>query len=105
MVSQVDTHNSYMCLAFRPLIRFDGTVGRVGVESGGIAMIDPECYPNLLMAAPAMYQGLAMLLSVLDRKTEEGQWACEAIEAIMSFAQNGYLGSTSIDDIIKRMKK
>lgn len=101
----LNPHDVYMGLTFRPLIRPDGTVARVGVQAQLLACVEPECYPNLITAAPALYQVLALVLARLDRTTAASQDLCEAIEAVMSFAQNGYLHRNSIEDIISRLKK
>lgn len=105
MDKRLNIHEVYMGLAFRPFIKPDGSVGRVGVQAGNVACVDPECYPNLVTAAPAMYQALALLVSAIDRKSDHGQGMVDAIEAVMSFAQNGYIGGLSVDDIISRLKR
>lgn len=95
-------HDIYMGLTFRPLMRPDGTLGRVGVQVAGPMCIDPEVYPNLLTAAPALYQMLAL---VKDRMSPNDSKVIEDIETVLAFAQNGYLGGATVDSIIKGFQK
>lgn len=102
MAEQLTTHTIYMGLAYRPLIRADGSVGRVGVQRDTPACIDPEVYPNLLTAAPVLYQ---MLSHIKDGLRPNSQELIEQIEMVLAFAQNGLLGIANIDDVIKGFRK
>jgi methanogenic corrinoid protein MtbC1 len=90
----------YMGLAFRPMIMPDGTIKRVGIQIGNDMCLDPEVYPNLLTAAPAMYQMLSIL-----RDKEGSTPTREAIESVMAFAQQGYLLGHNVNEMIKKATK
>lgn len=102
MAKELTVHNIYMRLTFRPMIRADGSMGRVGVQVDSPMCIDPEIYPNLITAAPAMYQMLTVLKDNLNQKDVQ---VIENIETILAFAQNGYLSGPSVDSIIKGLRK
>lgn len=102
MAKELTVHNIYMGLTFRPMIRADGTMGRVGVQVDSPMCIDPEIYPNLITAAPAMYQMLTVLKDNLNQKDVQ---VIENIETVLAFAQNGHLGGLSVDSIIKGLRK
>lgn len=103
MASELTLHEVYMNLTFRPLLTPSGELKMVGVQLLSVACVEPECYPNLLMAAPAMYQMLNMLLPLVDQN--KGTSTIDAIQQVLTFAQNGYLGGPNIDDIIAGIKK
>lgn len=103
MASELNTHNEYMMLSFRPMIMPDGSVKRVGVQSNTPVCVDPEVYPNLLTAAPAMYQALANLRQFFH--VESGAVQIEAIEAVLAFAQNGFLACPNVYEMIKKAAK
>lgn len=100
MASEVSTHMVYMGLTFRPMVMPDGTVKRVGVQAATFMCIDPEVYPNLITAAPAMYQMLAILKATIkDPET------LASVETVMAFAQQGYLLGANVDEMIKKATK
>jgi hypothetical protein len=90
----------YMGLTFRPMVMPDGTVKRVGVQADGIMCMDPEVYPNLITAAPAMYQMLAFL-----KATIKDPEVLASVETVMAFAQQGYLMGANVDEMIKKATK
>lgn len=102
-MAEITVHSVYMGLTFRPLVRADGTVGRVGVQALSPACIDPEVYPNLLTAAPSMYQALTLLKGLLDPAKDAH--FIEDIESVLAFAQNGYLGGKDIGELIRGLRK
>lgn len=102
-MAEMTVHAVYMGLTFRPLVRADGTVGRVGVQALSPACIDAEVYPNLLTAAPSMYQALTLLKGILDPSRDAH--IIENIETVLAFAQNGYLGGTDIAEVIRGLRK
>lgn len=102
MAKELTVHNIYMGLTFRPMIRADGTMGRVGVQADVALCIDPEIYPNLITAAPVMYQMLTVLKDNLNQKDAQ---VIENIETVLAFAQNGPMGGLSVDSIIKGLRK
>lgn len=103
MSNELNLHATYMELAFRPLIRADGSVGRVGVLLSSPACVDPEVYPNLTTAAPALYQALSLLKDRLHIARDAE--TIENIEMVLAFAQNGYLGGTDVSAMIRGLRK
>ena len=103
MDNELNLHATYMALTFRPLIRADGSVGRVGVLASGPACVDPEVYPNLITAAPALYQALALLKDRLHSARDAE--VIESVEMVLAFAQNGYLGGIDVSNMIRGLQK
>lgn len=100
MAGELTPHEIYMGLSFVPVILADNRLGRVGIQKHSPMCVDPEVYPNLLLAAPAMYQTLSLL-----RDKEGDTPTREAIETILAFAHKGYLIGMEIDAVIKGMKQ
>lgn len=93
-------HESYMAVAFRPVINADGSVGMVGMTQDSPICINPDAYPNLLLAAPAMYQQLTLLRDAFDSVSNMPMPpdVCQsilanvhAIETVLNFALAGYM--------------
>lgn len=100
MANELTLHQVYMGLVFRPLVMPDGSVKRVGVQASSPACVDPECYPNLITAAPTMYQLLAMLRVHVHNHAD----LVDAIENVLAFAQNGYLHTADVDAMIRKVR-
>lgn len=98
MSKEPNLHEQYWALSFRPLVRPDGSVGMVGVSSMGPACSDPQLYPNLLMAAPLMYQTLINMAETLrviadssDKMHELLQPRIDECEKAITFALHGWI--------------
>lgn len=98
MNKQPSLHDQYWGLSFRPLIKLDGTVGMVGVSTIGPAAVVPEMYPNLLMAAPALYaqlftvtETLRVIANVNDKLHAQLTNDIEQCEKALTFALHGYM--------------
>lgn len=99
MSNEPSLHDQYYALSFRPMVDGKGNVGMVGVSNLGPCCVAQDVYPNLLMAAPALYQQLHIakgalvaieqeLAAKLDTRHLLG--VIEECEKALTFAQHGY---------------